>query len=179
MTYLKECITELTNYLVGDVPDRDLVGLRIRNTENLQDKVLRISFRRRDQMKTDLIWAVLSKVIQTNARFGLTDRLEVHLVHVRIPVGNGKSAEKTKVRSLNVLSSMKRSIVAVNAAFLCLAHALIIAIAHVNGDPNYASYRQGNCIKKPVEDLLKASGVDLSNGGSLRELAQFQEYLSD
>ena len=33
--------------------------------------------------------------------------------------------------------------------------------------------------KKPVEDLLKASGVDLSNGGSLQELAQFQEYLSD
>ena len=26
MTYLKECITELTNYLVDDVPDRDLVG---------------------------------------------------------------------------------------------------------------------------------------------------------
>ena len=61
MTYLKECITELTNYLVDDVPDRDLVGVRIRNTENLQDKVLGISFRRRDQMKPDLIWAVLSK----------------------------------------------------------------------------------------------------------------------
>ena len=26
MIYLKECITELTNYLVDDVPDRDLVG---------------------------------------------------------------------------------------------------------------------------------------------------------
>ena len=33
MTYLKECITELTNYLVDDVPDRDLVGVRIRNRE--------------------------------------------------------------------------------------------------------------------------------------------------
>ena len=81
---------------MDDVPDRDLVGVRIRNTENLQDKVLGISFRRRDQMKPDLIWAVLSKVIQSNARFGLTHRLEVHLDYVRIPVGNGKSAEKTK-----------------------------------------------------------------------------------
>ena len=34
-------------------------------------------------------------------------------------------------------------------------------------------------VLKPVEDLLKASGVDLSNAGSLQELAQFQEYLSD
>jgi hypothetical protein len=32
--------------------------------------------------------------------------------------------------------------------------------------------------EKPVE-LLQASGVDLSNGGGLEELQQFQEYLSD
>jgi hypothetical protein len=29
-------------------------------------------------------------VIQTNARFLLTDRLKVHLDHVRMPAGNGK-----------------------------------------------------------------------------------------
>ena len=34
-------------------------------------------------------------------------------------------------------------------------------------------------MKKPVEDLLKASGVDLTNGGGFEELEQFQEYLSD
>ena len=112
--------------------------------------MLGISFRRRDQMKPDLNWAVLSKVIKSNARFGLTDHMEVHLDHVRILVGNGKSAEKTKGRSLDLLSSIKRSIVAVKATVLCLAHALIIAIAHVDGDPKYASYRRGNCIKKPV-----------------------------
>ena len=98
-------------------------------------------------MKTDLIWGVLSKVIQRNAMFGLTDRLEVKLDHVIIPVGKGKSPEKTTGRSLDVLSSIKRSIVAVNAAFLCLAHVLIIAVAQINGDPKYASYRRGRCIK--------------------------------
>ena len=46
--YLKECITALTDYLVDEVPDRDLVGLRIRNTENVQDKMVGISLRRRD-----------------------------------------------------------------------------------------------------------------------------------
>jgi len=88
-TYLKECITALTNYLVNDVPDRDLVGLRIRNTENVEDKVVGISLRRRDQLKPDLFWAVVGKVIHSNARFGLSDRLEVHLNHVRMPAGNG------------------------------------------------------------------------------------------
>ena len=34
-------------------------------------------------------------------------------------------------------------------------------------------------MKAPVEDLLKASGVDLFNGGGLQELELFQEYLSD
>jgi len=79
IAYLKECITALTNYLVNDVHDRDLVGLRIRNTENVQDKVVGISLRRLDQLKPDVVWGVLGKVIKTNARFGLADRLEVHL----------------------------------------------------------------------------------------------------
>ena len=67
------------------VPDRDLVGLRIRNTENVQDKVVGISLRRRDQFKADVVWSVLGKVIQSNARFALTDRFEVYFDHVRMP----------------------------------------------------------------------------------------------
>ena len=119
------------------------------------------------------------EVIQSNARFALTDRLEVHLDHVRMPAGNGKMAEKTKGRSISVLSAIKTSIVTVKAVFLCLAHALIIAMAKVNGDSKFKSYRNGYGLKEPVEELLNASGVDLSNGGGFKELQQFQEYLSD
>jgi hypothetical protein len=176
-SYLRECITGLTNYLVDQVPEGNMVGLTIRNTENVKDKVVGISLRRRDQLKPDVVWDVLGKVIQSNARFGLTDRLEVRLDHVRMPAGNGR--EKTKGRSLDVLSAVKRSIVVVKAAFLCLAHALIIAMARVNGDPKHATYKDGKCLEKPVEGLLKASGVDLSDGGGLEELEQFQDYLSD
>jgi hypothetical protein len=117
-SYLKECITALPNYLAGDVPGRDLVGLRIRNTENVEDKLLGISLLRRDQLKPDVVWDVLGKVIQSNARFGPSDRLEVYLDHVRMPAGNGKGAQKTKGRTLDVLSAIKRSIVVVKAAFL-------------------------------------------------------------
>jgi hypothetical protein len=63
-TYLKDCITAFTNYLVDKVPDRDLVGLRIRNTENVQDKVVGISLRRRDQFKAYVVCSVLGKVIE-------------------------------------------------------------------------------------------------------------------
>ena len=52
--------------------DRDLVGLRIRNNENVQYKVVGMSFRRRDQLKPDVAWGVLGKVVQSNARLACT-----------------------------------------------------------------------------------------------------------
>jgi hypothetical protein len=33
--------------------------------------------------------------------------------------------------------------------------------------------------EKPVEEILQASGVDLTNGGGLEELQQFQQYVSE
>ena len=43
----------------------------------------------------------------------------------------------------------------------------------------FKSYSNGYCLTEPVEKLLNASGVDLSNGGGFYELQQFQQYLSD
>jgi hypothetical protein len=54
------------------------------------------------------VWGVLGKVVQSNARFVLSDRLEVDLEYVRMPAGNAKRAEMTKERSLDVLSVIKR-----------------------------------------------------------------------
>ena len=64
-------------------------------------------------------------------------------------------------------------------ALLCLAHTLIIAMARGNGDPKYKSYRDGYQLDQSVKELLRASGVDLSNGGGLQELQQFQDFLWD
>ena len=114
-----------------------LVGLRTRNTENEQEKVVGISLRRCDQLKPDVVWDVLRKFIQSNAGFGLTDRLEMNLDHVSMPAGKGRV--KTKRRSLHLLNDINLRIVAIKTAFLWLAHALIIAMARVNGYPEYQS----------------------------------------
>jgi len=114
-------------------------------------------------------------VFQSNARFGLSDRYEVHLDNVRMPAGNGRV--RTKGRSLDVISAIKKGIVRVKAAINCLAYALIIAMARVNGDPKYQLYRHSKGLKKPVH-VLKPSGVDLSNGVVIEELRQFQDHLS-
>lgn len=81
----------------------------------------------------------LGKVIQSNARLVLRERLEVDLDHARMPVGNGRMAEKTKGRPVDVLSVINKSTVFMTPAFFCLARALITAMARGNDDPKYKS----------------------------------------
>jgi hypothetical protein len=61
---------------------------------------------------------------------------------------------KTKGRSLEQMAHIKRSIVPVNAETNCPAHALIIAIARVDNDPNYNLYRRGYKVRAEVDRLL-------------------------
>ena len=138
---------------MNDVPSRDWLGLRIRNTENVQDKVVGISLRRRNQFNPVVVWGVVRKVVQSNARFALADRLEVHFDHVTMPAGNG--GVKTKGRSLDAISAIKKSIVRFKAVMNCLAYALFIAMVRLNEDPKYRLYKDGKCLKKPVEDFSR------------------------
>jgi hypothetical protein len=98
-----------------------------------------LSFRRKDQVSRDVIWNVLGRVAQSNARFDALDRLIVTVHSVKMPVGFG--GIKTKGRQLSVMAHLKKSIIEVKAEQNCLAYALIIAIARLNDDPNYTAYR--------------------------------------
>jgi len=80
--------------------------MTIRNTENLQDNLVEISLRHRYELKPDVVWAVLEEVIQSRARFGLSDRLQVHQDHVRMYAGDGRV--KMNGRSLNVMSVIRK-----------------------------------------------------------------------
>jgi hypothetical protein len=77
----------------------------------------------------------LGRVAQRNARFGAMDRLIIVVHSVKMPVCYG--GIKTKGRQLSVMAHLKKIIVEVKAEQNCLAHALVIAIARVNEDPNY------------------------------------------
>jgi len=50
---------------------------------NVQDKVAGIRTDAVTSLYSDVMWKVLFKVIRSNARFGLSDHLEVHLYHGR------------------------------------------------------------------------------------------------
>ena len=84
-----------------------------------------------------------------------------------------------KGRPLATMVQLKRSIVEVGAEKNCLAQALIIAIARLNNDPNYTSYRKGRKIRPVVRQLLETTGIDLKNGGGIPELTRFQEHFHE
>ena len=77
------------------------------------------------------------------------------------------------------MAHLKISVVQVKAAENCLAHAIIIAIAKAENDPNYTSYRDGRNIRPVVRKLLAETGIVLSGGRGIPELIKFQEHFRE
>jgi hypothetical protein len=93
-----------------------------------------------------------------------------------MPGGFGKHALKSMRRPLSIMANLKKSIVEVKTEENFLAHALVIAVAKVENDPNYKSYIKGWKIRNVVQTLLDETGINLSNGGGIPELTRFQEH---
>jgi len=70
-----------------------------------------------------------------------------------MPVGFGTRAIKSRDRLLSVMAHI--SIVEVQGEENCLPHAIIIAIAKVDKDPNYKAYTQGRKIRRVVRTLFE------------------------
>ena len=60
---------------------------------------------------------------------------------------------KSKGRPLSVVAHVKCSVVEVKATENCLAHAIIIAIAKLENDANYKSYRDVYTVRFIVRTL--------------------------
>jgi len=148
-------VNELFEYALQDVSEGYKVGITIQNQVNQNDNPIGISFRRNDQLSGEVIWSVFEKVSQSNARFNALDTLVVTVHSVKMPVGFGRVALKSRGRPLSGMAHLKSSIVEVNAEENCLAHALIIPIARVDNDANYKAYRQGRKISPVVQALLQ------------------------
>ena len=116
-----------------------MVVIAIHNDSNQNDKPIRISFRRRDQLSVDAMWGVFEKVTMSNARFNALDTLTVVVHSVRMPIGFALRGDgiKTMGRPISVMAHLKKSIVQVNTETNCLTHALLIVIVKLTYDPNY------------------------------------------
>jgi len=68
--------------------------------------------------------------------------MTVHSVRMPADHGGGDGIA-TKGRPLELMARLKKGIVQVRAESNYLVHALVIAKATVDGDPNYNSHRRG------------------------------------
>ena len=177
MSHFLDSVTELFEHALRDLEDSDMVGITISNEVEVKDRAIGISYRRRDQITGEVIWTVFEKVAQSNARFNAFDKLVVTIHSVKMPIGHGKITSKG--RPLETMVHLRRSIVKVKAKSNCLAHALVIAKAIVDGDPNYESYRHGYKLRPLVDRLLETTGMNLSAGGGVPELMRFQEHFNE
>jgi len=100
-------VSSLCEYALQNCDDSDMVGMSIRNEVNMRDKAIGISFRRKDQLSTDVILYVWQKVTQSNSRFNALDKLVLEVHSVKMPVWFG-SVMKTKGRTLDALDHLKK-----------------------------------------------------------------------
>ena len=63
--------------------DADVVGIAIHNEVNQSDKPVGFSFRRKDQLLSDVILSVFGKLSQSNSRFNMLDTLFVTVHSVK------------------------------------------------------------------------------------------------
>ena len=84
MTHFQASVTELFEYALRDSQDSHMVGLTIRNEDNVQDKPIGFSFRRKDHISQEVNLSVFEKVVQSNARFNALDSLGVVVQRVVI-----------------------------------------------------------------------------------------------
>jgi len=108
MSHFLDSVTELFEYALRDLEDSDMVGITISNDVAVKDRAIAISFRRRDQIKGDVIWSVFEKVAQSNARFNALDKLVMTVHSVRMPAGNGGSKIASKGRPLEIMARLKK-----------------------------------------------------------------------
>ncbi|KAG8239562.1 hypothetical protein J437_LFUL019255 [Ladona fulva] len=163
-----------------DVNNADYLGLSVTNQAD-PDKSVSVSFRRADQMVSEVITNAIAKVVQSNESFLISSPITLSVHHVAMPVGRGRCKRSIQLSEFDDFCLKKRSIIVINISDnLCLARAIVIGMSRHKDDLRTQ--------KKVIRDvgliqtersraLCIELGIDLTNGGGLNELSQFQRGL--
>lgn len=125
-------------------------------------------------------------ITNSKKEFFVRNQLEIIFQHVRLPYGNGKTL-KLRGASMEEYAKRKYGIISYkipekerNNTF-CLAHCLVLGIAHANNDKSkLKSYkRYFSKLQEAADRLCADASVDLSAGGGYDEIDAFQEHLQN
>ena len=156
---------------------RDYVRFVLRSTQLASP--ISIRFLPLDQLTPRRVFSEVERVVQSNRDFRLNDTVNVDLIHVEAPQGSGRS-KRNIVNAKEYLHKKKSIITITNEDNLCLARALVVAIAKAEKAPNYNYLR--DCVRaqqiKAIELHTKAK-VPMGPSCGLEEVKMFQKHLTE
>ena len=167
----------LLNDVTRDMNKKDQVRFVLRSEQ--LDTPISMPFMVAEQLTPERVFSQIERVIQSNRDFRLNDAVTIDIIHVEAPQGSGRSKRTT----LNIREYLhkKGSVITIkNNDNLCLARALVVAIAKIENDPNYTNLRDS---KKRAQQnkaiaLHERANVPFGPCG-LPEVDLFQKYLTN
>ena len=155
--------------------EKDQVRFVLRSDQ--LDTPISIPFIPLAQLTTERVFSQIERVIQSNRDFRLNDTVTVDIIRVEEPQGGGTS-KRTTLNIREYLKEKKSIITINNNDNLCLARALVVAVARIEKDPKYVQIRKSNAniqLQRAM-DLHRAANVPFGPCG-LDEVDLFQKYL--
>ena len=168
---------QLLNDVTEGMNERDQVRFVLRSMQ--LDTPISMPFMPVIQLTPERVFSQIERVVQSNRDFRLNDTVTVDIIHVEQPQGSGRS--KRTVLNIKEYLHKKGSVVTIkNNDNLCLARALVTAIAKIEKAPNYRNMiRSDNKIQeKEATKLHDAANVPLGPCG-IPEVEMFQKYLTN
>ena len=172
----QEIFEHLLNDVTAGMNENDQVRFVLRS--NQLDTPISLPFMPLWQLTPERIFSQIERVIQSNQDFRLNDTVTVDIIHV---VGVRGSGRKRTVLNLDEYLHKKKCFITIqNNDDLCLARALVVAIAKIEKDPWYKSLVNppGTVQGRKARELHQAAGVPLGPCG-IPEVEMFQKHLTN
>ena len=168
----------LLNDVTQDMNEKDQVRFVLRSEQ--LDTPISMPFMPVEQLTPEKVFSQIERVIQSNRDFRLNDTVTVDIIHVEAPQGSGRSKRTT----LNIREHLhkKGSVVTIkNNDNLCLARALVVAVAKIENAPNYRYLihpKNSGPQEKKARELHETANVPFGPCG-IPEVEMFQKYLTN
>ena len=167
----------LLNDVTRDMNGKDQVRFVLRSEQ--LDTPISLPFMTAEQLTPERVFSQIERVIQSNRDFRLNDTVTVDIIHVEAPQGSGRSKRTT----LNIREYLhkKGSVITIeNNDNLCLARALVVAVAKIENDPKYKTLRDSRKRTQQMKamELHQTANVPFGPCG-LPEVDLFQKYLTN
>ena len=174
----QEIFEHLLNDVTEGMNENDQVRFVLRSTQ--LNTPISMPFMPLHQLTPERVFSQVQRVVQSNRDFRLNDTVSVDVIHVEAPQGSGRKKPRSIVNIKEYLHKKKSIITIQNNDNLCLARALVVAIAKVENEPDYKDLTKPGrrAQEKRAKALHAAANVPLGPCG-IPEVELFQKYLTN